>query len=95
MENIEHVIELEKLHRYCFDKIHIQGHQNTTEDNKLIKKYNQLYAKYPTFRQVCYDEFYILNAIEKIDVKRLTKQEKINLEKLKKINFNRYSITKK
>jgi len=89
VEYIKDIIDLESLHRYCFDKLYVQNHNITREEKAILYRYEILFKKYPNFRQECWDAFiYLSNKENKSD------GENELLEKLNKINFKRYSIDK-
>jgi len=87
VEYIKDIIDVESLHRYCFDKLYVQNHDITKEEKAILYRYEILFKKYPNFRQECWDAFiYLSNKENKIE------DENKLLENLNKINFKRYSI---
>ena len=93
--DIKLAIRTEHFHRKCYDEIYVQFQQPTAQDQKTLATYECLYQRCPNFRQICYDEFLILSAIENINAGRLTVTERENLQVLKTINFDRYSVVKR
>jgi hypothetical protein len=92
MDKIDLAIRTEILHRHCFDSIYVQGKTTSETDLKILEKYDNLFRQCPNFRQICWQEFQILNNIEQVNHSRLTEIEKDHLESLKQINFNRYGF---
>jgi len=88
LSNIKKIIILERLHRYCFDKLYIQNYKFDENDEIVLGQYHDLYKQYPNFRQECAESIIFLSNIDR----ELTKEELKLLENLKRINFNRYSI---
>lgn len=60
---IKLAIQIEKLHRYVFDKIYVQNKKNTFKDKLILIIYYFLYRIYPSFRKKLYNE------IEKLKIK--------------------------
>lgn len=88
---IKTVIEIEALHRYCFNNLYIQSYQITDEDKRILNKYNSSCNNYPGFKQDCAKSLIFLSELER----SLTLKELELITKLKHINFRRYSINKK
>lgn len=86
---IKNIIVLEELHRYCFDNLYVQNHEITKEELAILYKYKILYKEYPNFRQNCAEATLFL-----FNDKNIIPEKTNLLEKLRKINFNRYSIDK-
>ena len=89
IKEIKILINLEALHRKVFDTIYVQGHDTTKDDKITLYRYDILYKKCPRFRYELAEVFISLLESEN----PLSEDENEILEALKKINFNRYSIS--
>jgi len=96
-KEIKDIINLEKTHRYVFDKLYVQTYEIGTNktDKAVLVKYKILIKKYPNFRQQCADVFISLYNLDE-SLSKLGKnleQDDVDLfVELGKINFNRYGL---
>ena len=55
MTEIERAIIIEKIHRFIFDNIYVQNHQNTDGEQMILNVYDELFAAFPKFREILYN----------------------------------------